>query len=83
MALFVQPHSTQIHTSPHLPFVGDPETGLLHRTECPARPRVGVAFSDRQLATKQGYQCCKCATPALVASTDRIRALLATTLPRR
>jgi hypothetical protein len=44
---------------------------------------VGVAFGDRQAATTQGYACCKCATPALVASTDRIRALLATTLSRR
>lgn len=83
MALFVQPLPSQIHTSPHPPFIGDPDTGLLHRAECPAGPRVGVAFGDRQAAATQGYACCKCATPALVASTDRIRALLATTLSRR
>ncbi len=79
MALFVpQPPA---HTSPHTPFVGDPDTGLLHQDECVARPQQGIASRDRQTATAQGFAYCTCAAPALVAPADRIRALLATTLP--
>jgi hypothetical protein len=79
MALFVlQPPA---HTSPHTPFIGDPDTGLLHHCDCAARPTKGIAFRDRQTATMQGFAYCTCAAPPLVASTDRIRALLATTFP--
>lgn len=84
MALFAQSStaSSYVQTSPQSPFVGDPETGLLHRSECQRRPPVGIGFHDRQSAAAQGYACCICATPALVAPTDRIRALLATTLQK-
>jgi hypothetical protein len=79
MALFVpQPPA---HTSPRTPFIGDPNTGLLHNCECADRPQKGIAFRDRQTATAQGFEYCKCAAPALVAPTDRIRALLSTTFP--
>ena len=79
MALFVP--KPPAHTSPHTPFIGDPETGVLHLCDCAARPTTGIAFRDRQTATAQGFAYCACATPPLVASTDRIRALLATTFP--
>ena len=82
MTLFLR--QSVAHTSPRMTtlFIGDPETCMVHRQECPARPRSGVSFSDRQTALAQGYLCCTCAAPALVASTDRIRALLATTLSK-
>lgn len=75
--------SSQSHPVLHSPFIADPDTGLFHRSECLKAPVMGVAFADRQTALAQGYRCCSCATSALVASTDRIRALLATTLPIR
>lgn len=79
MALFVpQPPA---HTSPRTPFIGDPGTGLLHLCDCAARPPQGIAFRDRQTAAAQGFDYCSCAAPPLVASADRIRALLATTFP--
>lgn len=79
MALFVpQPPA---HTSPRTPFIGDTDTGLLHVGDCAARPTQGVAFRDRQAAAARGFAYCSCAAPPLVASTDRIRALLATTFP--
>jgi len=79
MALFVpQPPA---HTSPRTPFIGDPDTGLLHLSDCAARPTQGIAFRDRQAAAAQGFDYCSCAAPPLVASADRIRALLATTVP--
>jgi|GEM_PF-4885638 len=80
MALFTQHYTT--HTSPRSYFVGDPETMLLHRSDCPDGPLTGEPFSDRQTATAEGYSYCHCAAPALIAPTDRIRALLATTLAR-
>ena len=77
MALFVpQPPA---HTSPRTPFIGDPDTGLLHVCDCAARPTQGIAFRDRQAAAAQGFDYCVCAAPPLVASTDRIRSLLSTT----
>ena len=79
MALFVR--QPPAHTSPRTPFVGDPDTGLLHDCDCAARPHKGIAFRDRQTATAQGFVYCECAAPALVAPADRIRALLATTFP--
>lgn len=81
MALFAQ--WSPLRTTSHPPFIGDPATGLLHRVECPARPPQGVGFNDRQTALDRGYGCCTCATPAVVAPADRIRALLDTTLPNR
>jgi hypothetical protein len=79
MALFVpQPPA---HTSPRTPFIGDPDTGLLHLCDCAARPAKGIAFRDRVAAQAQGFNYCACAAPPIVASTDRIRALLATTFP--
>jgi hypothetical protein len=79
MALFVpQPPA---HTSPRTPFIGDPDTGLLHLGDCAARPTTGIAFRDRLAAQAQGFAFCDCAAPPIVASTDRIRALLATTFP--
>lgn len=70
------------HTPLRTPFVADPKTGLVHRRECSMRPSDGIGFIERQDAVSDGYNCCKCATPALVAPADRIRALLATTLSK-
>lgn len=72
-----------LRAAQHPPFIADPETGLVHRIECPARPQTGVPFSDRQAALNQGYAYCTCAMPAVVAPAERIRALLQTTLPDR
>lgn len=72
-----------LRTTAQLPFIGDAETGLVHRLECPARPQQGERFSNRQAALAHGYAYCSCARPAVVAPADRIRALLETTLPNR
>ena len=77
------PQLIPLRAAQHSPFIGDPETGLVHRIECPACPQMGVRFSDRQAALNQGYTYCTCAMPAVVAPTARIRALLQTTLPDR
>lgn len=64
-------------------FIVDPSTGMLHRKECPASPGAGINFGDRELAVAEGYTCCTCAMPALVASAERIRTLLASTVLKR
>jgi hypothetical protein len=71
------------HTPHKTLYIADQQLGLIHRDTCSARPPAGISFGDPREALALGYESCACVDAILVAPTERIRELLATTMPQR
>jgi hypothetical protein len=67
-----------VHSGPTHPSIDAAESSGLHQHERSAGSSHGVPFRDSQTGLVGGYSCCNGATQALIAPTERIRALLAT-----
>ncbi len=46
--------------SPMIRFVGDPETGIVHRVHSPCDVDTSEAFLDVRTAIVRGYRLCAC-----------------------